>query len=311
MSKKYIAALSMLILAAMFTGCSNTPNEPAAEQTILESVTEEYTVAPDNQESMTEILSEDIPVKYDSLFNLKSSITSKYSNETLQYPSSNENFEYNVYETYIQITKYIGNSKDVVFPNTIDGLPVKIIGDQNWTRVIDYESNSVNSITFEPGIEIIYDGAFSFMGYVDENGHEHDLPKNLKKVSLPDGLLYIGNEAFYNCRTLSELKLPESLLAIGTSAFAFAFAENANVSVTIPEKLNVIGSGAFYSNYTALTDITILSDDMTIDYSEDSTLGNIIPAKSDGIEITIHGHAGSTAAQIAADTKQKFVIINN
>lgn len=303
MYKKYL----MVILAAclMCAGCSNTANEPVGEESVL-------TNSQNTEESVTTVSDENnTEANYHSLSEVESAINAKYSGEALQYPSSDENFEYNVYESYIQITKYIGNNDEVVFPSTIDGLPVRIIGsnsDETW--VIDREKTPVKSIVIEPGIEIICHRALSCQGYLDESGKLHDFSGVMKSISLPEGLLYIGREAFYACGGLTELNLPETLQGIGDDAFCSAFADNAKVSVTIPESVVGIGTGAFNSQRNSLSDITILNRNTELCTTSFSGMsGNIISDKADGNEITVHGYAASTAAQLAADTRQKFIVI--
>lgn len=329
MFKRCFTAILLLALSVMFTGCANTPDEPVMEQTAIEETVpdtiEEQTDAPDNNDDNNteetvipdeeileeEVVEDSIPTEYfESVSDLDYYFNQSYFNETLQYPSSNKDFEYNVYETYIQITKYIGESNTVVFPSKIDELPVRIIGSDDEARVIDREKNPVTSIVIEPGIQIIKNGALSCQGYMNEAGEILDLSGVLKSVSLPEGLLYIGSYAFYDCGGLTELKLPDSLLAIGDDAFFKAFADNSKASVIIPESVKIIGVGSFTSDSNSLSDITILNDSIKIDHSGVSSYGYVITSKEDGQEITIHGHAGSTAAQLAADTKQKFEIIN-
>ena len=58
---------------------------------------------------------------------------SSVGNETLQYPSENDEWEYDVYETYITLKKYKGNSKTVNIPSEIENKPVKSIGSKCFT----------------------------------------------------------------------------------------------------------------------------------------------------------------------------------
>jgi uncharacterized repeat protein (TIGR02543 family) len=66
----------------------------------------------------------------------------------------------------------------------------------------------------------------------------------LKTVSLPDGVISIGNGAFRMCTALTMLALPISLETIGENAFYFSY----NMSiVSWPASLREIGASAFYS----------------------------------------------------------------
>ena len=75
---------------------------------------------------------------------------------------------------------------------------------------------------------------------------------------MPEGLTYIGEEAFSGCTSLTQIHLPEGLSSIGDSAF------NGCTSLTeinLPEGLTYIGAWAF-SGCTSLTEIN-LPDSLT------------------------------------------------
>lgn len=73
---------------------------------------------------------------------------------------------------------------------------------------------------------------------------------NLRRVSLPESLLIIGDSAFYYCPKLADVTLPPHLYAIGPSAFADCWALT---SIDIPETVGYIGSEAFCN--TGLTEV--------------------------------------------------------
>lgn len=63
----------------------------------------------------------------------------------------------------------------------------------------------------------------------------------------PEGLLQIGEGAFYGCqRLMGTIELPESLVSIGLNAFAFC---KQLQGVILPSNLSVIKSGAFWNCY--------------------------------------------------------------
>ena len=94
--------------------------------------------------------------------------------------------------------------KDVVIPSAIevDGKSFKVreIEDEVFVKC------RMKSLTFEPGIEKI--GNYVFWNL-----------RNLEKVFLPEGLLYLGEGAFYGS-ALGEVHLPSTLKSIGDNAFA-------------------------------------------------------------------------------------------
>ena len=73
---------------------------------------------------------------------------------------------------------------------------------------------------------------------------------NLRHVELPDSLLVIGDRAFCNCQELTEVSLPPNLYAIGPSAFVDCWKLT---SIEIPEMVRYIGSEAFCN--TGLTEV--------------------------------------------------------
>ncbi len=67
--------------------------------------------------------------------------------------------------------------------------------------------------------------------------------ENLRSVTLPEGVTTIGAEAFYECRSLSELTLPDSLSIIGRLAF---YACGSLSELTLSENVSILGYGAFF-----------------------------------------------------------------
>ena len=75
----------------------------------------------------------------------------------------------------------------------------------------------------------------------------------VKNLIITDSVTYIGNYAFYNCRSLTSVTTPNSVLAIGEHAF---FGCRNLTSVTIPDSVTYIGSSAF-DGCSSLTSLTI------------------------------------------------------
>ncbi len=77
--------------------------------------------------------------------------------------------------------------------------------------------------------------------------------KNLKSISLPEGLETIGEYAFEGCTGLERITLPKSIKTFGKCAFLGCTGIK---EVTLPEGLETIGDGAF-SGCTGIESITI------------------------------------------------------
>ena len=85
---------------------------------------------------------------------------------------------------------------------------------------------------------------------------------NLTKVTLPEGIKFIGEYAFYDCYNLAEINFPQSLTTIGDYAFNYCY-NLANV--TFPESLTEIGERAFYY-CNSLTEVVIPGSVKNIGY---------------------------------------------
>lgn len=81
------------------------------------------------------------------------------------------------------------------------------------------------------------------------------------KYTVPEGVLEIGQGAFYYNDTLQEVKLPASLIYIGQEAFTYC---SSLQQIDLPEGLQELGSHAFY-NCSGLTTITIPASVSKID----------------------------------------------
>ena len=75
----------------------------------------------------------------------------------------------------------------------------------------------------------------------------------LTTITLPDGLTSIGNRAFDGCESLTTITLPDGLTTIGDGAFSNC---SSLTTITLPDGLTSIGNEAFYDCYL-LTTITL------------------------------------------------------
>jgi len=121
---------------------------------------------------------------------------------------------------------YKGYKKKLIIPLSIDGVPVKKVGnDGHFSSNIELEA-----VVIPEGVETI--GAYAF-----NNGI-------LERVQLPSTLKNIGEFAFsYN--RLSSVSIPSKVQIIGRSAFSY----NRLTSVIIPPSVIEIGWFAFNHNY--------------------------------------------------------------
>jgi hypothetical protein len=88
----------------------------------------------------------------------------------------------------------------------------------------------IYSLTIEEGVLSVGQFAFAYC-------------ENLKKVTLPQSLISIGDAAFRDCN-FSSIDLPNSIIEIGEEAFSSCNLQNVN----IPDNITKIGEGAFSGN---------------------------------------------------------------
>ena len=105
-------------------------------------------------------------------------------------PESDFKFQLSEDGNFIRITEYKGNAKNLVIPETIQGLPVEVIN--------GFEENmKIKSVVIPSSAKVIRSCAFSGSA-------------SLEKVTLPEGLFLIDDYAF--SRTgLTSVTLPKSL----------------------------------------------------------------------------------------------------
>ncbi|WP_423055694.1 leucine-rich repeat protein [Acetobacterium carbinolicum] len=163
-----------------------------------------------------------------------------------------EGYDVSVTDNKATITKYYGDNKDVVIPDTIDvnGTPAEVVAigasafyNSGVTRVtIPARVTSIGAIafkncanlttvTFKSGSQLSIIGNSSFMGSYA-----------LSSIVLPDTVTSIGDYAFGDCSDLRTLTLPASLTTIGINAFYFT----GLTAITIPSQVTSIPISAFY-----------------------------------------------------------------
>ena len=92
------------------------------------------------------------------------------------------------------------------------------------------EGKASSTYTIPQGIISIGDGAFF------DNS-------SLKSITIPDSVISIGDYAFFSCESLTSISIPNSVTSIGDYAFSWC---KSLTSITIPDSVTSIGDSAFY-----------------------------------------------------------------
>ena len=121
------------------------------------------------------------------------------------------------------IVEYLGNSKEIIIPEKIEGVPVKIIG------IFSFIGRSIDKITLPDGVVCI--GEYAFCN------------NKIEKLYLPDSVKSIGEGAFSE-NQINDLKLGQNIESIGDRAFN----KNKIQTLSIPDSVKSIGEGAFSEN---------------------------------------------------------------
>jgi hypothetical protein len=161
------------------------------------------------------------------------------------------------------IKEYIGKATDVTIPATIQGMPLKEIGNGAFAN-----NPIITSVVIPKGVIKIGNPAVSTQSKY--KGLFASCVK-LKSVTLPEGITVISNEMFYDCRSLTSINLPSTTQLIGVKAFAGCVSLT---SIALPDSMEKVDTAAF-AGCSSLTTITISDSVKRMRFSN-----NLIPVFS-------------------------------
>ena len=244
----------------------------------------------------------------DMVFNNNSYLKKDNCYFTLNYDKNNPN-QYSNYDNWDEMENWglnlqkfdLSNGSDIVVPNDIDGIPVTYVRGltadltsiklpSSLIKIKDDAFNSMDTLKSlvidrgAPNLNELGERSFSGCSNIEEldlsNSKLTSIPegafaycKNLKTIKLPSTITSIGDEAFYNCQSLTNIEGLDkcNLKSIGSAAFSNCKAlENLDFSqstftnvpskafngcsalakITLPNTLTTIGGYAFYACYS-------------------------------------------------------------
>lgn len=146
---------------------------------------------------------------------------------------------FKVYSTYAELSNCDGTEANVEISSEVNGVPVISIGEGAF---YDYYANrcaAVESITIPDTVVNIGEKAFRNL-------------TSLTSIEVPDSVTTLGRYAFWGCSSLTSAKLPDKLTSVPEGTFVNCV----NLAdVNIPKSAETIGAYAFAN--TALTSLTI------------------------------------------------------
>lgn len=156
------------------------------------------------------------------------------------------NFQYEIGEDGIHITKYTGNEKAVVIPNEIEGIGVTAI---NYQAFANCESMvflsipvSVQRIESDAFAECVNLSVIAGGKAVTDLGEAVYRSTNILEAKIPNGQQLIGYAMFFDCPDLTSVYLPEGVRLIDELAFSQCPELK---ELRIPNSVQQIASNAF------------------------------------------------------------------
>lgn len=168
----------------------------------------------------------------------------KIDSEIEETPITDFEYEYDAETEGIKITKYVGNSINVIIPNEIEEQAVTYIGKDA------FKESGIKTVVIPDSVKEIGENAFRGCKGLTEI----ELPKNLSYIgtsAFSESCLKeiyvdakkIGNTAFWNCESLTKVTIGDNVTEIGTSIFNGC---NELMEVSIGNGLKEIPEKAFY-----------------------------------------------------------------
>lgn len=134
------------------------------------------------------------------------------------------------------------NNKDVDF-SAMKNIESVVLPESLKTLPIMHNCNKLTYMNIPSGIKRIEDEQF--------------YRTNIERVTLPEGLEFIGKRAFSECTNLKEVNIPSSVTRIDEEAFNMC--ENLAIELKLPEGLTELGNCAFAGCKNITGDIVIPS----------------------------------------------------
>lgn len=165
----------------------------------------------------------------------------------------NEQFSYEVYDSYVKLIKYIAKDAEstiVDLPDQLEGRPVTVIG-----ALCFFETeSSVTQVNISSSITTIEENAFYYVDGITSVNIPDNVTKigsrafawcnNLETVVIGSGIKQIPEFCFNHCTALKNVSFSSELKKINTRAFSYC---GGMTEFVIPASIEEVGDRAFDS----------------------------------------------------------------
>ena len=194
-------------------------------------------------------------------------------------------FEYQIYDSSVTITKYTGSAESVTIPSKIAGYKVTEIFEWAFS-----DSTKLKSVSIPNSVTDIGWGAF-----------ENCTSLSSVEIKSSDSIsTHIYDRAFYGCKSLKSIVIPGNIEFMWVGG-GCAFGECTSLKNVVIQNGVTSLTGFLLYRCTSLESITIPSSVKEIDP------GFIVFS---GTNITINGYKGTAAETYAKDNSFKFVSLD-
>lgn len=233
-------------------------------------------------------------------------VEKEYKNDKIQYYSKNNEWTYNVYSNFVELLTYSGLDQDLIIPASLEGLPVRILGNKCFSLMTG-TTLKLKTVHIPENIAIVGENCF---------GGQYELT-SVSIDSTSKGISFKSG-AFYNCKKLTDESV-DIILKLTFNTVPSSMFEGCSTitKITIPANISEINNRAFSCESISYFDFGMVS-------KIDNPLGfycntiETIYIRNNKCEITklaerlndgnfiIYGNKDSTAEKYAAQNRIIF-----
>ena len=201
----------------------------------------------------------------------------------IEIPSSVTSIESFAFENCDSLTQ-------IDIPGSVTNIEISAFDDCNRLRQIDVDVNN-NNYASEGGVLFNKDKTQIIEYPEGKEGANYQIPegvtsigngafedcRSLTQIEIPRTVTSIGVSAFYGCRSLTQIEIPEGVTSIGRYAFGWC---SSLKQLTIPDSVTSIGDYAISEN----TIINVNFNSYAHSWAEENAYAYIIISGDNGIE---------------------------